>query len=98
MTNLNLIVNEKTDQARIRFKTTEKKREDTTRPFLTYRNKPFKYRRREFQYDLSEILSQPAIPIELNIQTRSIQTTQNVSTENVNEQLIWKIEAQLSAL
>ena len=28
----------------------------------------------------------------------SIQSTQNVSTETVNEQLIWKIEAQLSAL
>ena len=50
------------------------------------------------QYDLSEILSQPAIPIERNIQTPSIQSTQNVPTETVNEQRIWKIEAQLSAL
>ena len=50
------------------------------------------------QYDLPEILSQLAIPIEENMQTASIQSTQKVPTETVNEQLIWKIEAQLSAL
>ena len=50
------------------------------------------------QYDLSEILSQPAILIGRNIQTPSIQSTQNVPTETVNEQRIWKIEAQPSAL
>ena len=45
------------------------------------------------QYDLPEILSQLAIPTEGNIQTLSIQSTQNVPTETVNEQLIWKIDA-----
>ena len=38
------------------------------------------------QYNLSEILNQPAIPIERNIQTLSIQSTQNVPTETVKEQ------------
>ena len=32
------------------------------------------------QYDHSEILSQPAIPIERNMQTPSIQSTQNIPT------------------
>ena len=39
----------------------------------------------------------PAIPIERNIKALSSQYTQNVPTETVNEQLIWKIETQLSA-
>ena len=45
------------------------------------------------QYDLSEILSEPAIPIERNLQTPSMQSTRNVPTETVNQQVIWKIEA-----
>ena len=49
------------------------------------------------QYNLSEILNQPAIPIERNIQT-SIQSTQNVPTETVTEQFSWKIVTQLSTL
>ena len=50
------------------------------------------------QYNLSEILNQPAIPIERNIQTLSIQSTQNVPTETVKEQFSWKIATQLSTL
>ena len=50
------------------------------------------------QYNLSEILNQPARPIERNIQTPSIQSTQNVPTETVKEQFNWKIAAQLSTL
>lgn len=38
------------------------------------------------QYDPSEVLRQPAVPIERNIQTLSIQSTQNVPTETVKEQ------------
>ena len=38
------------------------------------------------QYNLPEILNQPAIPIERNIQTLSIQSTQNVPMETVKKQ------------
>ena len=38
------------------------------------------------------------MPIEQNIKTWSIQSTQNAATETVSEKLSWKIEAQLSAL
>ena len=47
------------------------------------------------QYDFFEMLRQPGIPIERNLQTPSIQSTQNVSTEIVIGKFIWKTEAQL---
>ena len=50
------------------------------------------------QYDLFETLNKPAIPTERNIQVPSMQSNQNVPTETVYEQLVWKVEAQLSAL
>ena len=99
MINLNLIFNKKTDQGLDSFyKTTEK--DDEIPLDLLYLTEPkhSNVGEENSQYDLSEILGQPAIPIERNIQTPSIQSTQNVPTETVNEQLIWKIEAQLSAL
>ena len=40
----------------------------------------------------------PAITIETKTQTLPFKSTRKVPTETVNEQLIWKIEAQLSAL
>ena len=99
MIKLNLIFNKKTDQGLDSFyKTTEKSEEiPLDLSYLTESNHS-NIGEENSQYDLSEILSQPAIPIEQNIQTPSIQSTQNVPTETVNEQLIWKIEAQLSAL
>ena len=50
------------------------------------------------QYVLPGILTQTAIPIEKNIETQSIQFTKNVLMETVNENVILKIEAELSAL
>ena len=99
MIKLNLIFNKKTDQGLDSlYKTTEKNEEiPLDLSYLTESNHS-NIGEENSQYDLSEILSQPAIPIEQNIQTRSIQSTQNVPMETVNEQLIWKIEAQLSAL
>ena len=99
MIKLNLIFNKKTNQGLDSFyKTTEKSEEiPLDLSYLTESNHS-NIGEENSQYDLSEILSQPAIPIEQNIQTPSIQSTQNVPTETVNEKLIWKIEAQLSAL
>ena len=99
MIKLNLIFNKKTDQGLDSlYKTTEKNEEiPLDLSYLTESNHS-NIGEENSQCDLSEILSQPTIPIERNLQTPSIQSTQNVSTETVNEQLIWKIEAQLSAL
>ena len=93
----NLIFNKKTEQGLDLFYITEKNEEiPLAFSYLTESN--HSNIEENSQYDLSETLSQPAIPIEQNVQTPSIQSTQNVLTETVNEQLIWKIEAQLSAL
>ena len=99
MIKLNLIFTKKTDQGLDSFyKTTEKNEEISfDLSYLTESNHS-NIGDENSQYDLFEILSQPVIPIERNIQTPSIQSSQNVLTETVNEQLIWKIEAQLSAL
>ena len=99
MIKLNLIFTKKTDQGLdLFYKTTEKSEEISfDLSYLTESNHS-NIGDENSQYDLSEILSQPAIPIEQNIQTPCIQSTQNLLMETVNEQLIWKIEAQLSAL
>ena len=79
------------------YKTTEKNEEIPLNPsYLTESN--HSNIEENSQYDLSGILSQSVIPVEQNIQTPSIQSTQNVPTDTVNEELIWKIETQLSAL
>ena len=97
MIKLNLIFNKKTTQYSIR-KTTEKNEEiPLDLSYLTESNHS-NIGEENSQYGRSEFWSQPAIPIEENIQTPSIQSIQNVPTETVNEQLIWKIGAQLSAL
>ena len=99
MINLNLIFNKKTDQGLDWFYKTIEKDDEILLDFayLTESNHS-NIGEENSQYDLSEILSQPRIPIERNIQTSSIQSAQNAPTETVNEQLISKIEAQLSAL
>ena len=99
MIKLNLIFNKKTDQGLDSFyKTTEKSEEiPLDLSYLTESNHS-NIGEENSQYDLSEILSQPTMPIEQNIETPSIQSTQDVPTETVNEKLIWKIEAQLLAL
>ena len=99
MIKLNLIFNKKTDQGLDSlYKTTEKNEEiPLDLSYLTESNHS-NTGEEDSQYDLSEILRQPAIPIEQNIQTPSIQSTQNVLTETLNEQFLWKIEAQLSVL
>ena len=96
---LNLIFNKKTDQGLHSFyKTTEKNEEiPLDLSYLTESHHSY-IGEEDSQYDLSEILSQPAIPTEQNMQKPSIQSTQNVPMETVHEQLIWKIEAKLSAL
>ena len=87
----NLIFNKKTDQGLDLLYITEKNEEiPLALSYLTESNHS-NIEEENSQYDLSEILSQPAIPIEQNIQTPSIQSTQNVPTETVNEQLTWKI-------
>ena len=86
MIKLNLIFNKKTDQGLDSFyKTTEKSEEiPLDLSYLTESNHS-NIGEENSQYDLSEILSQSTIPIEQNIQTPSIQSTQNVPTETVNE-------------
>ena len=99
MIKLNLIFNKKTDQGLDSFYiTTEKNEEIPLDLFYFTELNHSNIGEENSQCDLSEILSRPAIPIEHNIQTPSTQSTQNVPTETVNEQLIWKIEAQLSAI
>ena len=99
MIKLNLIFNKKTKQGLDSFyKTTEKSEEIPLDLSYFTESNHSNIGEENSQYDLSEILSQPTIPIEQNIQTLSIQSTQNVPMQTVNEQLIWKIEAQLSAL
>ena len=99
MIKLNLISNKKTDQGLGSFyKTTEKNEEIPLDLSYLAESNYSNIGKENSQYDLSEILSQPAIPVEQNIQTPSIQSTQSVPTETVNEQLISKIEALLSAL
>ena len=97
MINLNLIFNKITDQGLDSFYKTAAKNDEIPLglSYITESNHS-NIGEENSQYDLSEILSQLAIPIERNIETPSIQSTQNVPTESVNEQLIWKIEAQLS--
>ena len=99
MINLNLIFNKKTDQRLDSFyKTTEKVDEIPLHLSYLTESDHSNIREENSQYDLSEILNQLPIPIERNIQTPSIQSTQNVPTETANEQVIRKIEAQLSAI
>ena len=96
---LNPIFDKKTDQVLDSFYKTTEKNEDIPLDLSYPRESNHSNIGEENSiYDLSEILRQPAIPIERNIQTTSIQSTQNVCMETVNEQLLWKIEAQLSAL
>ena len=86
MIKLNLIFNKKADQGLDSFyKTTQKNEEiPLDLSYLTESNHS-NIGEENSQYDLSEILSQPAIPLEQNIQTPSIQSTQNVLTETVSE-------------
>ena len=95
MINLNLIFLKKVDEGLDLFYKTKEK--DDAIPleisYLTESNHS-NIGEKNSQYDLSEILSRSVIPTETNIQTPSIQSTQNVPMETVNEQLIWKIEAQ----
>ena len=86
-----IIFNKKTDQGLDSFyKTIEQ--DDEIPLDLSYftESNNSNIREENSQYDLSEILSQPAIPIERNIQTPSTNTvytntTQNVPTETENE-------------
>ena len=98
MINLNLVFNKKTGQRLDSFSKTIKKDDDIqlNLSYLTELNHS-NIGEENSQYNLSEILSQPGIPIEINIRTQSIQSTQNFHTEIANKKLIWKIEAQLSA-
>ena len=86
MIKLNLIFHKKIYQGLdSSYKTTEKSEEiplDVS--YLTESNHS-NIGEENSQHDLSEILSQPTIPIEQNLQTPSIQSTQNVPTETVNE-------------
>ena len=99
MINLNLILNKKTDQGLDLFYKTIKKDDEIPLElsYLTELNHS-NIGEENSQHDLSKMSSQPAIPIDRNIQTSSIQSSQSVPTETVNKELIWKIEAQLSAL
>ena len=99
MINLNLIFTKKTDQGLDSFcKTIEKDDEMPLNISYLTKSNHSNTRKDNSQYDLSEILNQSTIPIERNIQTSSMQSTQNVPTETLIQQFIWKIEAQLSAL
>ena len=83
MINVNLIFNKKTDQGLdLLYKTTEK--DDEIPLDLSYLSElnHSNVGENNSQYDLSEILSQPAIPIERNIQMPSIQSTSKRSHEN----------------
>ena len=100
MINLNLMFNKKTDQGLDSFNKTTDNEIPLKLSYLTETNHS-NLEIENSQYDPSEVLRQPAVPIERNIQTLSIQSTQNLLTETVNElifQLIWKIEARLSVL
>ena len=91
MINLNLTFNKKTDQRLDSFyKTTEKDDEILLDLSYVTKSNHSNLGEENSQYDLSEILSQPAIPIERNIQMSSIQSTQNVPAETVNEQRFGK--------
>ena len=72
-----LIFNKKTDQELDSFYITTEKDEEIPLDLSNIGEE-------NCQYDLSEILSQSAITIEQNIQTPSIQSSQNVPTETVN--------------
>ena len=76
MISLNLVFNKKTDQGLHSFYKTTKKDDEISLDlsYLTESNH-LNIGEENSQYDLSEILSQPAIPIERNIQTPSIQST-----------------------
>ena len=90
---LNLIFNKKTDQGLHSFYKTTEKNEEISLDLSYLAESHHSYIGEEdSQYDLSEILSLQ------NMQKPSIQSTQNVPMETVHEQLIWKIEAKLSAL
>ena len=95
MINLNLNFKKKADQGLDSFYRTTKKDDEISLEisYLTESNHS-NIGEKNSQYDLSEILSRSVIPTETNIQTPSIQSTQNVPMETVNEQLIWKIGAQ----
>ena len=99
MIKLNLIFNKKADQKLYSFyKTTEKNENIPLDLSCLTESNHSNIREENSQYDLSESLYQPAIPIEQNIQTPSIKATQNVPLETVNKKLLWKIEVQLSAI
>ena len=89
MINLNLNFKKKADQGLDSFyRTTEKDDEISLEiSYLTESNHS-NIGEKNSQYDLSEILSRWVIPTETNIQTPSIQSTQNVPMETVNERLI----------
>ena len=95
MINLNLNFLKKADQGLDSFYRTAEKDDEISLgiSYLTESNHS-NIGEKNYQYDLSEILSRSVIPTETNIQTPSIQSTQNVPMETVNEQLIWKIGAQ----
>ena len=89
MNNRSLNFNKKTDQGLDPFyKTTE--RDDEIPLNLSYliESNQSNIGEENFQYDFSETLSKPAIPTERNIQVPSMQSTQNVPTETVYEQLV----------
>ena len=98
MINLNVIFNKKTDRGLDSFYKTAEKDDEIPLDLSYLTESNHSNIEKKIQYGLSEILIPLAIPIERNIQTPSMQSTQNIPTEIVNEQLIWKIKAQLSAL
>ena len=90
---LNLIFNKKKNQGLDSFyKTLEK--DDEIPLDLSYltESSHSDIREENSGSDFSEIFCQPVIPVEENTQTPSIQSTQNVLTETVNETFIWKIQ------
>ena len=70
MINLNLIFNKKADQGQfldLFYKTTEQDDEKPLNFFYLTESNHSNIREEDSQYDLSEILSQSAIPVESNI-------------------------------
>ena len=70
MINLNLIFNKKADQGQfldLLYKTTEQDDEKPLNFFYLTESNHSNIREEDSQYDLSEILSQSAIPVESNI-------------------------------
>lgn len=89
MINRNLIFKKRTNEGSLSFyKITEKVYEIPLDPFFLTELNYSNIEEKNSQCVLPEILTQPAIPIEVKIQTQSIQSTQNVLMETVNEIVI----------